>query len=249
MNKIHNLKIIRFRINRYLALLWVLMPLLVKCGDTSMPPLPVAPNTPTLPVAVLLPTSGEMAVFGQQLRHGIEMAFDEANNIGGILGRRIQWQFYDTECIDQSTALAVQQAVDDGYLLMIGPLCAASAITAAEYADTEQFLLMVPAAAHPLVTVNGIGETRPTVFRMSHPLPAPGQAIAQFAIDQLHAASSAVITEIGNESSVAAGQAFADQFSSFGGKILAQTALNPYHPDFTTQVEFVLDQRSQALFL
>jgi len=230
-------------------LLLILVPLLVRCNTPTMPPLPAPPPEAQLSVAVLLPTTGEMAVFGQQLRHGLEMAFDEANNQGDMGEQRIQWQLYDSGCSYHTAGRAIRQAVGDGFQFIIGPLCTEAAIAAAEYADTEPVLLIVPAATHPLATVRESGQPRATVFRISPVLSSQGQAAAQFAVAQLQAESGAVIAETGDEYSTAVGRAFADRFSKSGGRLLGQATLNPYQPDIEAQVKAVFGQKPQALFV
>jgi branched-chain amino acid transport system substrate-binding protein len=95
------------------------------------------------------------------------MALETHNEQGGVLGRQIAWHLYDTPCQFEPAGRAAQQALDDGLEFIIGPLCSEGAIAAAVVAQERGALMIAPAAAHPLVTVDDQGQTRPTIFTVA----------------------------------------------------------------------------------
>ena len=105
--------------------------------------------------------TGELATFGEIVRNGITLAFDEWNDRGGVNGRPIQWVFEDTLCDPLEAGRAAERAVDqDEARFIVGGLCSEAAIPIARVADERDVLFVAATATHPLVTVDEAGATR-----------------------------------------------------------------------------------------
>jgi branched-chain amino acid transport system substrate-binding protein len=215
----------------------------------SLPPLPLPPTGPTLPIALLSPSSGELATFGRVLRNGSILAFDEWNSRGGVLGRRIQWTVYDADCTFDAARQVTQQAVADGFQFIIGPLCSEAAIAAAEVAAANGALLVAPTATHPLVTVDGQGQTRATVFRASYAYLFQGQAAARFAVETLEKRQAALFFDPSDDYSAALGNAFNTEFTAQGGEIVYQSTYTPADTDFTPSLQAAADAGAEMIYL
>lgn len=67
-------------------------------------------------IGVMNPFSGAFAIYGEQLFRGYELAAEEVNNAGGVLGRQIEFSRGDAispdEGIAEATRLATQEDVD-----------------------------------------------------------------------------------------------------------------------------------------
>ncbi|NJN98482.1 MAG: amino acid ABC transporter substrate-binding protein [Anaerolineales bacterium] len=196
-------------------------------GQNSQPPLPVPPSGPVLRLALLSPTSGELATFGRALRSGSILAFDQWNAQGGVLGRRIEWTVYEADCDFETARQAVEQILNDGLDFIIGPLCSEAAIAAAEAVEAKGALLVAPTATHPLVTVDGQGRTRPTVFRLSPVFQAQGQAAVRFAVESLNVRRAAILIDPNDDYSTALGQAFTAQLAMQGGQVVLSGQVYP----------------------
>jgi branched-chain amino acid transport system substrate-binding protein len=218
-------------------------------GGNSFPPLPLSPTGPPLPIALLSPSSGELATFGRELRNGSILAFDEWNSRGGVLGRRIQWTVYDADCTFDAARQVTQQAVADGFQFIIGPLCSEAAIAAAEVAAANGALLFAPTATHPLVTVDGQGQTRATVFRASYAYPFQGQAAARFAIETLGKDRAALLLDPGDDYSLSLGNAFAAEFTVQGGEIVYESTYTPAATDFTPSLQAAVGAGADMIYL
>lgn len=218
-------------------------------AGTNLPPLPVPPAGPTLQVALLSPASGELATFGRELRNGSILAFDEWNRRGGVLGRRIEWVVYDTDCTFEAGRQVTQQAIADGFQFIIGPLCSDAAIAAADVAEAQGVLLLAPTAIHPLVTVNGQGRTRPTVFRASYVSPFQTQAAARFAVETLGKRRAALFFDPGDDYSAALGTVFSTEFTAQGGQIVYQFPYSPADTDFTPALQAAVEAGAEIIYL
>ncbi|GAB4426150.1 MAG: ABC transporter substrate-binding protein [Anaerolineae bacterium] len=218
-------------------------------GQNSQPPLPLPPTGPVLRLALLLPTTGELATFGQALRSGSILAFDEWNNQGGVLGRRIEWTIYEADCDFETARQAVQQTLADGLDFLIGPLCSKAAIAAAEAVEARGALLIAPTATHPLVTVDGQGRTRPNVFRVSTVFQAQGEAAAPFAIESLSVRRAALLIDPHDDYSATLGESFAAELAAQGGQIVYQGNFTPAEADFTPALQAAGAAGAELLYL
>lgn len=218
-------------------------------GGNRLPPLPLPPTGPSLRVALLSPASGELATFGRVLRNGSILAFDEWNSRGGVVGRRIEWRVYDADCAFDAARQVTQQAVADGFQFIIGPLCSEAAIAAAEVVEVNGALLLAPTATHPLVTVNGQGQTRTTVFRASYAYSFQGQAAARFAVETLEKGRAALFFDPRDDYSAALGNAFSAEFTAQGGKIVYQSSYTRADTDFTSSLQAAADAGADVIYL
>jgi branched-chain amino acid transport system substrate-binding protein len=236
--------------------LWGLLLLgLTACQSVSLlpqpptPPLPPTALTNPLRVAVLTPTSGEQATFGRMLHNGIVMAFDEWNNRGGVMGQRLEWLDYDTGCDFASGEQATRQALAEGARFIIGPLCAEAAIGAAQSLEASQAVLIAPAAEHSLVTVTGEGQTRPTVFRAATAAQQQGQAAARFAWQQEQTRPAAILFNQTDDEAARLAEAFAQQFTALGGKIVYQGSDTPAEGDFSPTLQAITQAGTGVIYL
>jgi branched-chain amino acid transport system substrate-binding protein len=226
-----------------IGLLW----LLISCNPTAMPPLPKPTPTTGLQIAWLIPTSGEAITFGRLLRQGSRMAVDEWNERGGVLQQHVMGRVYDTPCDYEAARQITQQAVQDGFRFIIGPPCSEAAIAAAVVAQEAHVLLLSPTATHPLVTADGHGQTRPTVFRVALAPTWQGQAMAHWTRHTLKVTRVAIWNNPQDDYAVALSAAFAQQWVIEGGQVITTINYNPTEADF--KAKLTQSAHAEAIYL
>jgi branched-chain amino acid transport system substrate-binding protein len=230
--------------------LMVFLSLVAAQCDAAMPPLPSgAPSTqPVLSVAVLTPMTGELATFGEMVRNGIGLAFDEWNERGGIDGRSIQWTLEDTRCDPAEARQAAERAIAEGARFIVGGVCSEAAIPIARVADEQGVLFIAAAATHPLVTVDETGATRPLAFRAAYAYPYQGRAAATFALEDLHARRAAVLVDSGDRLQQATVDQFRAAYVAGGGQVVATLAYTSTEADLDTRVSEIVDTGATVLY-
>lgn len=221
-------------------------------GETASPATPALPIPPAgsmAHLALLTPTSDELATFGRTLRNGSLMAIDTWNSRGGVLGQPVQWGDYDTPCDFEAAQQTVQQALDDGLKFLVGPLCSEAAIAAALIAQAGEAVLIAPSATHPLVTADSQGQPRPTIFRASYGYARQGQAVAAFAYTHLSVRRAAILFASGDDYGAALAEAFASQFEAQGGEIVLRMAYQSGDSDFKPLLQTIVQAKAEALYL
>ncbi|HEX9921990.1 MAG TPA: ABC transporter substrate-binding protein [Anaerolineae bacterium] len=240
------------KLNRYPGgglVLFGIMLLAAQCQGPPTLPLPTPPTGSVIRIALLYPATGELATFGRMLQSGSSMAFDEWNSRGGLLGHRIEWAVYDTDCQFDTARQAVQQALDDGLHFIVGPLCSEAAIAAAGLAEAAQALMISPTATHPLVTVSGQGQTRSTIFRAAFAFPWQGEAAAHFAYETLEARKAALVADPTDDYAASLTDVFARTFEGLGGDIVYQAAPPSSEPDFSGILETIFVSQADIIYL
>ena len=76
----------------------------------------------TVKVVGVIELSGAGATAGTNYKNGAQMAVDEINAKGGILGKKIDFVIYDTQTNPGNTRAAVQRGVDEGAFAIFGPV-------------------------------------------------------------------------------------------------------------------------------
>ncbi len=232
------------------CLMTLLFLVAVQCSAPT-PPLPArqAVGEPVR-VAVLTPMTGELATFGEMVRNGITLAFDEWNDQGGVNGQPIEWVLEDTRCDPLEAASAAKRAIDEhGAHFIVGGVCSEAAIPIARVAEERGALFIATTATHPLVTVDGADMTRPQVFRASFSYPYQGRAAALFALDDLNARRAALLTNPGDDFVRSLGDEFTDAFVAGGGEVVAAPTYLSRDSDFETIIAEVAEAAPDVLYV
>ena len=75
------------------------------------------------------PLTGGVAHFGQNSRWGAEMAIEEANANGGVLGRKLEIEFQDNRCNPAEAVKSVSQMLaEKKYVAIYDGLCSSAAL-------------------------------------------------------------------------------------------------------------------------
>jgi branched-chain amino acid transport system substrate-binding protein len=224
-----------------------------QCNSAAIPapPTPALPPPagPAVPVALLSPTSGELAPFGRMMRNGATMAFEQRNRRQGILGHRLEGITYDTGCEFETARQAAQTAIAEGVRFIIGPLCSEAALAAVEPVEAAGVLMISPPATHPLVTVDSRDRTRPTIFRAAYVYDWQARAAACFARQSMQAGTAALVVDPRDDYSRRLAGAFAGQFSAHGGKITAELDYYPGEPEFAALVSSISQSGAAVVYL
>ena len=98
-------------------------------------------------IGALYPTSGSAAVFGVPAQIGHDMAVEELNAAGGLLGRRVITIARDTKLKPATAAAAAKELITkEGVDVLVGSLSSAVGLAIAEVARTERVVFVASIA-------------------------------------------------------------------------------------------------------
>jgi branched-chain amino acid transport system substrate-binding protein len=110
-------------------------------------------------IGVTAPLTGPVALNGQLMKQAIDMAVDDVNNAGGLLGRKVQIFYEDDQATANYSVNAVnKQIFSNKVFAMIGPTLSGNVLAIEQLAAENKLLVLagvtspkVPAAKNPWV--------------------------------------------------------------------------------------------------
>ena len=117
-------------------------------------------------IGVAGPMTGDLAVFGEQLRRGAEQAVEDLNAGGGVLGKPVRLVIGDDQCDPRRAVQVANDLVKQGVVFVDGHFCSGSSIPASEVYGAEKTILqMTPSSTNPKLTENAANKGIRTLFR------------------------------------------------------------------------------------
>jgi branched-chain amino acid transport system substrate-binding protein len=126
-------------------------------------------------IAVVGPMTGLQSANGIDFAGGVELAVNDINAKGGLLGQKLTYITVDDACDPDQAEAAAQQIVSEPPALVIGHSCSDCSIRAAPFYAKAHIIQITPASTNPTLTEMGID----TVFRMLGRDDSQGRTIAR----------------------------------------------------------------------
>jgi branched-chain amino acid transport system substrate-binding protein len=116
-------------------------------------------------IGVAGPLTGPNAAFGAQLQNGAQMAADDINAAGGVLGEKIALTFGDDVSDPKQGVSVANKFVGDGAKYVVGHFNSGVSIPASEVYVENGVLEITPSATNPVFTERGLWNTFRTCGR------------------------------------------------------------------------------------
>lgn len=117
-------------------------------------------------VGVAGPMTGDLQVFGEQLRRGAEMAVADINAAGGVMGRTLRLEVADDECGVERADDAARELVEKGVVFVDGHFCSGSSIRGSKIYAPADVLQITPSSSNALLTDNAARNKVTTLLRV-----------------------------------------------------------------------------------
>jgi branched-chain amino acid transport system substrate-binding protein len=222
---------------RKLAIFWCAALIVVVAGWT-----PVLPQAAPVKIGVLAPLSGFAAADGKSVSTGVEIAAEEINSRGGLLGRRVELVVYDDQADPKQAVSFARRLVElDKVSLIIGGSYSGASLAAAPVANEAGIPFMAAYAVHPDVT-----RGKPYAFRMGLLGPVQGRVGAQLVSD-LQVKRVAVLT-IQNDFGRSLEAGFREHAGKVGLEIVFADVYPPGNQNFTPVLARIRTSGAEALY-
>jgi branched-chain amino acid transport system substrate-binding protein len=117
----------------------------------------------TTPIAVVGPVTGQYASFGAQMKNGGEMAVEDINAAGGVLGKKLDLDIGDDACDPKQAVAVANQMTGNNVALVAGHYCSGSSIPASKVYAESNMVQISPASTNPAFTDDRAG---PNIYRV-----------------------------------------------------------------------------------
>ncbi len=215
----------------------------VFCASVSWRPLRAQPLDPVR-IAVVLALTGIAAEDNLPAVQAAELAAEEANITGGVLGRPVELEFIDNRSTPIGSKHAAELAVQSGAVGVIGPLWSSHAMPAAAVMQKARIPMITPTATKPEITMTG-----DCIFRICMSDDFQGLVMARFASERLGAKTAVVLKNINEGYSVTLADMFTRSFEEIGGEVLWQGVYRGTAVNFKDVLDQVRGFRTDVLFI
>lgn len=187
--------------------------------------------------------TGNTATFGTSSHAGTQMAVDEVNAAGGLLGKKLRLVMEDDQSkpgeagivakklISREKVIAMLGEVASGKSLEMGPICQKAGVP-----------MISPASTNPKVT-----EVGDHIFRICFIDPFQGTVMAKFAMSRGWK-KVAILTDTKQDYSVGLSQFFKEYFAKNGGTITGEQSYGSGDKDFKAQLTAIKGGSPDAIF-
>ncbi len=203
-----------------------------------------AKKTKDIRIGAILPLTGDIAVYGQKMKKGIDLAVGKINKSGGIENKKLVVIYEDDQGDPKSSVAAFRKLITTEKIsAIIGGAISACALSVAPIADKKKVVLFSPAATSPKLT--GISK----YFFRNWPSDAyEGLVMGRFATDSLKLNKVAILY-VNNDWGVGLSKEFENSFTIANGSIVAKERFDQGASDFRTQLTKILKSNPQAIYI
>ncbi len=190
--------------------------------------------------------TGDGASFGQSSKEGTELAVDEINAAGGVLGgRKFKLLIEDDQSKPDEASSAVTKLItQDRVVAVLGEVASRRSLAAAPISQKYQIPMISPSSTNERVTQVG-----DYIFRVCFIDPFQGEVLAKFAFNDLKARRVAVLKDIQQDYSVGLTESIVRTFTAVGGQVLDPVSYSSGDADFKAILTQVRSQKPDAVFV
>jgi branched-chain amino acid transport system substrate-binding protein len=189
--------------------------------------------------------TGSEATFGNSSHEGTQLAIDELNSKGGVLGRKVALKTEDTQSKQQESAIVVRKLISrEKAVAILGEVASSRSLEAAPICQSSKIPMISPSSTNPRVT-----EVGDYIFRVCFLDSFQGAILARFAKNTLKSKNCAVITDVSQAYAVGLAKYFIEPFTKDGGKIAAEQKFSGGDKDFKAQLTAIKAGNPDAIFV
>ncbi|MGC9941199.1 MAG: ABC transporter substrate-binding protein [Verrucomicrobiota bacterium] len=217
-------------------------PMLAGCNKSASVP---GVDNSTFKVGEYASLTGSEATFGQSSHDGTQLAIDDLNAGGGVLGKKIDLITEDNQSLAGQSATVVRKLISsDGVVAVLGEVASSRSLEAAPICQQSGIPMISPSSTNPKVT-----EVGDYIFRVCFIDPFQGTVMANFALKTLKLTSVAVLSDVKSDYSLGLAKFFKQSFLAGDGKIVADENYSGGDKDFSAQLTAIKAANPDGIFV
>lgn len=197
----------------------------------------------TIRIGEVAALTGGTATFGQSAHRGTQMAVDEINAAGGLLGKQVTLITEDDQSKQGEAGIVAKKLISRSKIsALLGEVASGRSLEMAPIAQAAGVPMISPASTNPKVT-----ETGDYVFRVCFIDPFQGTVMAKFALSRGWS-KVAILTDTKQDYSVGLTQFFKKHFTENGGTVVSEQNYSSGDKDFRAQLTAIRAGEPDAIF-
>ena len=203
----------------------------------------------TIKVGANFELTGNVANYGNATIEGLQLAIDEANEAGGINGKKIELVSVDDKSeAAESINAATKLISDDDVKVIVGPATTGLVLAETQTATDAKVPIIAPCATSPEATVEN-DKVKPYVFRSCFIDPQQGEVMATFAAKDLKAKTAVIYVDNSSDYSKNLAKVFKEKFEAAGGKVVMEEAFLQKDQDFKATLTKLKTANADVMFV
>jgi len=203
-----------------------------------------AGNPDEIVVAEFAALTGATASFGQSSHKGTQMAFDEQNAAGGVMGKKLRLVVEDNQSKAGEAATVVRRMFSrEKPVALLGEVASSRSLEAAPIAQQNKIPMISPASTNPKVT-----EVGDYIFRVCFIDPFQGAVLAKFMLGRGWK-KAAILTDVKQDYAVGLTEFFKDYYTKNGGTIVSEQSYSSGDKDFKAQLTSIRSSEPEAILV
>ncbi len=187
--------------------------------------------------------TGGTATFGQSSHAGTQLAIDEINASGGLLGKKVRLVTEDDQSKQGEAGIVAKKLVSrEKIVALLGEVASSKSLEMGPICQKAGIPMISPASTNPKVT-----EVGDFVFRVCFIDPFQGTVMAKFALSKGWK-KVAVLTDSKQDYSVGLSQFFKEYFGKNGGTLVTEQSYSSGDKDFKAQLTAIKAAAPDAIF-
>ncbi len=174
--------------------------------------------------------SGGGATVGTNFKNGADLAIEEINAAGGILGRKIEITHFDTQSVPATARALAQKALDDKPYVLLGPGFSGSVKVTAPLAQAAEIPNIMGGEAAELTKMSN-----PYLFRTSFGQQSTMPKVAEYIATDLKAKTVGIVW-VNNDFGKGGRDTIKGEFEKRGVKVVADLSTEAGQADFAADV-------------
>ena len=209
-----------------------------KAGDSGT----AAKSSDTIKIGLAGAQTGGDGQIGLSMLNGSQVAIDEWNAKGGVLGKKIESIALDDEASGQKAVTVAQSLIDAGVVAVVGHFNSGCTIPASRLYNDAKIIEISPGSTNPQYTEQGF----PYAFRICGRDDQQGAVIANFLHDDKKLSKIAILDD-----KTTYGEGLAkvvnDAFIAKGGTVTSMDGIGKDDLDFRANISKIQGSGAEAL--
>jgi branched-chain amino acid transport system substrate-binding protein len=210
--------------------------------------LPLAANAQNIVIGASVPDTGPAAAPAIWQRWGYQLALDQANAAGGVLGKKVELLAYDNRCNPSEAVNVANKLIESKVAVIVGAHCSSATLATMPLIATARIPLVDGVASSPKITeLSGVGGNEWT-FRIN---PSDDDMMNALGMYLGEGSKLKRVAVLGEDTDFGRGgaAAFATVAKKNGLEIISTDFHPQSYPDFTSLLTRIQQSKPDAIAL
>jgi len=180
-------------------------------------------------IGAILPLTGDASIYGSALKEGLDLALEEINTKGGIIGKKVVVIYEDSQADPKVAVSAINKLINiDKVKIILGEMFSSVTLAIAPIAQKSQVVLI-----SPTVSAEAVPNVGDYIFSIYPSDAYDGKFLANFVYNEIEKKNAAIIF-VQADAMLSCKNSFKSTFENLGGKVVFEEGYAPKTDDYRT---------------